>query len=75
MLRSDALGAIHLLGEQRRREVTAVREVPVQRRLTDAGASGDLVHRDVRGLGEQLPGGGEDRVVVALGVFAPRDRG
>jgi len=61
-------------GEEGRGEVSAVREVAVERRLADAGPPCHFAHRDVRTVSKQLPGGDEDRLVVALGVFPPRRR-
>ena len=55
-------------------QLAAVLEVPVQRRVADARAAGDLVEREDRAvLHEQLARGGDDPLPVAHGV-GPRAR-
>jgi hypothetical protein len=46
------LEAIHLLREQRCGQSPVVREVAVERCLTDAGASRNLTHRGIGAIGE-----------------------
>ena len=54
-------------------EVTAIGKVAVERGITDPGATGDLVQRDMRtASGEQLVGGCDERVVAAASVSTLR---
>jgi hypothetical protein len=66
-----------VLVEQRHRDRADVGVAPVQRRLPDAGRSGDLLHRHgaTVALGEQARGGIEHAGAVAGGVGALARRG
>ena len=72
VLDDKPLRAIHVLGQQRRGEVATIGEVAVQRRLPHPCPSGDLVHRNLGAICEQLSRRREDRLSVPLRVFAPR---
>ena len=70
MRRGQLLGLLHVLGQERRGEVSAVGKIPIQRRLPNPRSPRDLVHRDVCALGEQLAGGIQNRLPIALSILA-----
>jgi hypothetical protein len=67
---TGSLGVLgDLLDERGGDKLLTVREPAVQRGDTDPGACGDLLQGSFQPLlGEHVPGGGEDRGPVALGV-------
>jgi hypothetical protein len=66
----QSLGVLHLLEKERGGQISTVREVPIQRRLSDPGAPRDLVHRDIGAVGEQVPRCVQDGLPVAPSVLA-----
>jgi hypothetical protein len=70
VLVSKSLELVELLTKDRERDHRPVGEVAVEGRLADTCPPSDLIHRHVAGLGKRLPGGGQDRIAIALSVAA-----
>jgi hypothetical protein len=70
MFGGQRLGLIHLFDDERGDQVSVVWEIAVERGLSHPGVPRDLAHGNVRALGIQFAGGGQDRLTIALGVFA-----
>jgi hypothetical protein len=72
-LQRDGLDGRDAVLEERVDQLLLVREAAVDGAHADAGATGDLVQRDLQAvLGEALGGRREDALPVALGVAAQR---